>query len=141
MKADYRLASWTRTCTRHAGRGSRRGRGANQSARGVFGDHGGRQVDELEIRECGCALGALAMGANAAFAIGAIAGAHLGKVVVYSILTLGVVALFLDKRGNSDTHEHVQGKDAAPAFRPKRKPKMATQPTGKTAAQRWIEGE
>ena len=77
----------------------------------------------------------------AAFAIGAIAGAHLGKVVVYSILTLGVVALFLDKRGNSDTHEHVQGKDAAPAFRPKRKPKMATQPIGKTAAQRWIEGE
>lgn len=78
----------------------------------------------------------------AAFAIGAIAGAHLGKVVVYSILTLGVVALFLDKRGNSDTHEHVQGKDAAPTFRKqKAKERITPKPSGKTAAQRWIAGE
>lgn len=54
----------------------------------------------------------------AAFVAGMIAGAILGKRAVAILLTVGAAFLFMRRRRSADDlHEHVGGRDAAPAVK------------------------
>jgi hypothetical protein len=78
------------------------------------------------------------------FVAGLILGALLGKPAVAALLAVGGALMFW-RRNPTDTHEHVQGKDAALSFpKPNRKERFAPKkprPVPGRKALDWIHGE